>query len=103
MSSLIFVDEKQLFFLYITTGKQKMRKLKRPFFKTQKSKTKQSKIYVKHVQQTKETDKIVFLGDKTEKRKFNRCLQRFKKCWRKVIDGEHEETTQEQEKFLKMK
>ena len=80
MSSQIFVDEKQLFFRYITTGKQKMRKLERPFCKTQKSKTKQSKIYVKHVQQTKETDKIVFLGDKTEKESLTDVYKDSKNC-----------------------
>ena len=37
------LDEKQHFFRYITTGKQKMRKLEKPFFKTQKHKTKREK------------------------------------------------------------
>ena len=37
------LDEEQHFVRYITTGKQKMRKLEKPFFKTQKNKTKQQK------------------------------------------------------------
>ena len=37
------LDEKQNFFRYITTSKQKMRKLEKPFFKTQKHNTKQEK------------------------------------------------------------
>ena len=37
------------------------------------------KINVKHVQQTKETDKIFYLWQNRQ-RKFNRSLQRFKNC-----------------------
>ena len=38
-----FVGWKQKNFGYITTGKPKMRKLEKPFFKIQKNKTKQEK------------------------------------------------------------
>ena len=57
-------------------------------------------VHVKHVQQMKGTDKIVFLGeDREQKRKFNRSLQRFKKCEEKVIHGENEETSKTNEKL----
>ena len=76
MSSPIFVDEKQHFFRYITTGKQKCENWRNHFSRHRKQdKTRKN---VKHVQQTKEAHKIVFFGDKTEKQ-LNRGLQRFKK------------------------
>ena len=53
------LDEKQHFCRYITTSKQKMRKPEQPFSRHNKQ-DKTRKTNVKHVQQFKETDKIVF-------------------------------------------
>ena len=54
------LDEKQHLVRYITTNKQKMRKLEKTFFQDTEKQDKTRKINVKHVQQTKETDKIAF-------------------------------------------
>ena len=78
MSSPIFVDEKQHFFRYITTGKQKCENW-RNHFSRQRNQDKTRKN-VKHVQQTKQTDKIVFFGDKTEKESLTEVYKDSKNC-----------------------
>ena len=60
------LDEKQHFFRYTTTGKQKMRTFETIFQDTEKQD--KSRKNVKHVQQTKEAHKIVFVVTKQKKK-----------------------------------
>ena len=73
------LDEKQHFFRYITTGMQKNAKTGETIFQDTENKTKQEKN-VKQLQQTKETDKIVFFGDKTEKESLTEVYKDSKNC-----------------------
>ena len=85
------LDGKQHFFGYITTRKPKMRKLETVFQETGKQ-DKTRKTDVKHVQQTMETDKIVFFGDKTGKESLTEVYKDSKNVkkryrWRKRRDN----------------
>ena len=79
------LDEKQHFFRCITTGKQKMRKLEKPFFKTQKHKT-NKKINVKHVQEKKNRQQGFFFGERRKNRR-KKVQQKFTKIQKIVKKG----------------
>ena len=100
------LDEKQHFFRYITTGMQKMRKLEKHFSRHRKQD--KTRKHVKHLQQTKGTDKIVFFGDKTEKGSLTEVYKDSKivkkgYTWRKRRDNPRARTIKKNEMAKKAK
>ena len=77
-----------------------MRKLEKPFFKTQKKRqNKQNKCKACPINKGNRQHRVFWWQNR--KRKLNRSLQIFIKLWRKVKDRENEETIQEQKKNSK--
>ena len=79
MSSPICLIKNNIFQIH-HNRKVKNAKTGETIFQDTEKQDKTRKIHLKHVQQIKETDKIVFLGEKTEKESLTEVYKDSEKC-----------------------